>query len=106
MANSSSILASASALMALTLTSNVAALPARFLAWYSSGKVTSMVFSSPTLAPFSCSSKPGMKRLEPITRSASSAEPPSNTSPSSLPTKSMVSWSPSAALTDLPVLSS
>ena len=41
---------------------------------------------------------PGMKRPAPITSGAFSALPPSNSTPSSLPVKSMVSLSPLAAL--------
>ena len=57
--------------------------------------------SSPADTPASCSSKPGMKRLEPITISASSAEPPSKVSPSMRPVKSASTMSPSAAAPSL-----
>ena len=52
--------------------------------------------SSPALAPMMPSSKPGMKLPWPSTMCASSAVPPSNASPSILPTKSTVTRSPFA----------
>ncbi len=67
-----------------------AALPFRFSAWYSSGKVTSRVNSSPAFLPTIPSSKPGIMRFWPIARAKPSALPPSNSSPSIEPMKSIV----------------
>ncbi len=53
--------------------------------------------SSPALAPARPSSKPGMKLPWPSTIGAPSAVPPSNASPSILPTKSTVTRSPVCA---------
>ncbi|MNR27366.1 hypothetical protein D3C85_1446370 [compost metagenome] len=75
------------------LITNLAALPFRFSAWYSSGKVTSMVNSSPALWPLIPSSKPGIIRPWPIASTKSDALPPSNSSPSTEPEKSMVTRS-------------
>ncbi len=63
--------------------SNVAALPASSVAWYSSGNVTSTIFLSPAFTPTSCSSKPGMNWPEPSTIEVVLV---SNSSPSVLPT--------------------
>lgn len=53
--------------------------------------------------PISCSSKPGMKVLEPITTWMPSPVPPSKTSPLMLPLKLMVTRSPEAALAPSPL---
>ena len=81
----------------LTSTAKTAVLPAMASAGYSSGNAAVTVTESPALAPVSCSSKPGMNWPEPITSGAASALPPSNSTPSIEPVKSMISWSPSAA---------
>ena len=54
-------------------------------------------FLSPALRPVTPSSKPGMNCFLPMTRLAPSPEPPSNVSPSTRPTKFMVTRSPSPA---------
>ena len=56
-----------------------------------------MVFSSPALTPSSCSSKPGMKRPEPITSGGVFGLAAFELDAVERPAKSMISWSPSAA---------
>ena len=52
-------------LTSFTFTSNTAGFPASSAAWYSSGNVISIDFSSPTFIPTICSSKPGMNEPDP-----------------------------------------
>ncbi len=56
-----------------------------------------MIFSSPALQPIKGSSKPGIILPEPSTKGTPWAEPPAKTSPSILPTKSILIWSPFSA---------
>ena len=78
----------------LTVTAKTASWPASSAAPYSSGKVTLTSTSSPALAPMICSSKSSISWPEPISIMWSLAAPPSNSSPSRLPTKSTSTWSP------------
>ena len=72
---------------------NFATLPFKFSAWYSAGKVTLISNCSPALWPTIPSSKPGIIRPCPINNTKSDALPPSNSSPSTEPTKSIVTRS-------------
>ena len=79
-----------------TLTLKTTGFPAKFSAWYSSGKVTLTSTSSPAFLPTNCSSNPGMKDPEPITKSYFSPFPPSKATSPSNPSKSMLAVSPLA----------
>ena len=92
-AKSSSSSGSSFASIFLTAHLKIASLPASSFAWYSSGNVTFTSTSSPTLAPTSCSSNPGINVLEPSVRGYSVACPPSKGTPSTDPSKSIVTIS-------------
>ena len=96
-ANSSSKVGNSFFFSSCNFTLKVASFPAKSFEKYSLGNVTFISFSSLMFIPTTWSSKPGIKELLPNTKSWFSAFPPSNATPSTKPSKSIVAVSPFSA---------